>query len=150
MVCMRATGREGPGAGAGGVRAMVRQYGQWHADGHEACHERRIFTVPWPPRDVAAPFRGARLPGGCSGAVRAGARERGLRVPRRRSRSAGRRICVSFALWRDRKSTRLNSSHVSISYAVFCLKKKKMKILQNLHQYTIAHIKHEDNAADAL
>src|SRR5437868_14659228 len=28
-------------------------------------------------------------------------------------------------LWADRKSTRLNSSHVSISYAVFCLKKKK-------------------------
>src|SRR5699024_1923 len=29
----------------------------------------------------------------------------------------------------DRKSTRLNSSHVSISYAVFCLKKKKIKIV---------------------
>src|SRR5207249_6287284 len=29
----------------------------------------------------------------------------------------------------DRKSTRLNSSHVSISYAVFCLKKKIHKIL---------------------
>src|SRR5207249_11423116 len=28
------------------------------------------------------------------------------------------------AMARDRKSTRLNSSHVSISYAVFCLKKK--------------------------
>src|SRR5207253_9051999 len=28
---------------------------------------------------------------------------------------------------RDRKSTRLNSSHVAISYAVFCLKKKNMK-----------------------
>src|SRR5690606_39538023 len=28
----------------------------------------------------------------------------------------------------DRKSTRLNSSHVKISYAVFCLKKKKRKI----------------------
>src|SRR5207302_4632868 len=28
----------------------------------------------------------------------------------------------------DRKSTRLNSSHVKISYAVFCLKKKKKKI----------------------
>src|SRR5690242_21038364 len=27
----------------------------------------------------------------------------------------------------DRKSTRLNSSHMSISYAVFCLKKKKIK-----------------------
>src|SRR5438067_5275071 len=32
---------------------------------------------------------------------------------------------MSDGLWRDRKSTRLNSSHVSISYAVFCLKKKK-------------------------
>src|SRR5439155_18939108 len=30
-----------------------------------------------------------------------------------------------FTPWRDRKSTRLNSSHVAISYAVFCLKKKK-------------------------
>src|SRR5439155_2892833 len=29
---------------------------------------------------------------------------------------------------RDRKSTRLNSSHVAISYAVFCLKKKNLKI----------------------
>src|SRR5690606_41617014 len=29
--------------------------------------------------------------------------------------------------WGDRKSTRLNSSHVKISYAVFCLKKKKKK-----------------------
>src|SRR2546427_7856036 len=28
-------------------------------------------------------------------------------------------------MWRDRKSTRLNSSHSQISYAVFCLKKKK-------------------------
>src|SRR2546426_7586021 len=33
----------------------------------------------------------------------------------------------------DRKSTRLNSSHLVISYAVFCLKKKKKKI-----EYTIA------------
>src|SRR5207249_12227918 len=32
---------------------------------------------------------------------------------------------------RDRKSTRLNSSHVSISYAVFCLKKKKKKNISN-------------------
>src|SRR5439155_20344455 len=32
---------------------------------------------------------------------------------------------------RDRKSTRLNSSHVAISYAVFCLKKKKIKRKQN-------------------
>src|SRR5215208_7782108 len=32
---------------------------------------------------------------------------------------------------RDRKSTRLNSSHVAISYAVFCLKKKKNKKKKN-------------------
>src|SRR5699024_11678610 len=42
------------------------------------------------------------------------------RVPRRRGRA------VPLVPDRpDRKSTRLNSSHVSISYAVFCLKKKK-------------------------
>src|SRR2546427_1619587 len=35
----------------------------------------------------------------------------------------------SAVISRDRKSTRLNSSHSQISYAVFCLKKKK--ILQN-------------------
>src|SRR5437868_12234455 len=33
----------------------------------------------------------------------------------------------------DRKSTRLNSSHVSISYAVFCLKKKKKKKKRRLY-----------------
>src|SRR5690242_20978731 len=36
----------------------------------------------------------------------------------------------------DRKSTRLNSSHMSISYAVFCLKKKKKK-KKNKHIYTL-------------
>ena len=32
-----------------------------------------------------------------------------------------------YATVLDRKSTRLNSSHITISYAVFCLKKKKKK-----------------------
>src|SRR5688572_31557558 len=36
----------------------------------------------------------------------------------------------------DRKSTRLNSSHSQISYAVFCLKKKKKKNIQTLQRYT--------------
>src|SRR5690554_7278242 len=36
---------------------------------------------------------------------------------------------------RDRKSTRLNSSHVRISYAVFCLKKKKTK-KKHYHSFT--------------
>src|SRR2546430_3675198 len=33
----------------------------------------------------------------------------------------------------DRKSTRLNSSHSQISYAVFCLKKKKQLVYSSLH-----------------
>src|SRR3712207_8367204 len=33
----------------------------------------------------------------------------------------------------DRKSTRLNSSHANISYAVFCLKKKNNTLLQSSH-----------------
>src|SRR5690349_22445412 len=37
----------------------------------------------------------------------------------------------------DRKSTRLNSSHVEISYAVFCLKKKKKKINIRSCEYDI-------------
>src|SRR5438045_5781088 len=49
---------------------------------------------------------------------------RSLRAPRRRA--SLRRVA-------DRKSTRLNSSHLGISYAVFCLKKKKKKI--NLRTY---------------
>src|SRR5690625_6134378 len=35
---------------------------------------------------------------------------------------------IKSVLFIDRKSTRLNSSHVAISYAVFCLKKKKILI----------------------
>src|SRR5690625_6883036 len=36
---------------------------------------------------------------------------------------------LRFTAGKDRKSTRLNSSHVAISYAVFCLKKKNNKII---------------------
>src|SRR6266571_504550 len=36
---------------------------------------------------------------------------------------------------RDRKSTRLNSSHMSISYAVFCLKKKKNRHARQQHTF---------------
>src|SRR2546427_7157576 len=42
----------------------------------------------------------------------------------------GKKLDVEYAL--DRKSTRLNSSHSQISYAVFCLKKKKKKNNSNL------------------
>src|SRR5436853_2054133 len=51
-------------------------------------------------------------------------RRRQSRAHRRRRRRALRRL---RRLSRDRKSTRLNSSHLGISYAVFCLKKKNKK-----------------------
>src|SRR5687768_18062527 len=39
----------------------------------------------------------------------------------------------------DRKSTRLNSSHGYISYAVFCLKKKNKKTPKNTHRHAQTH-----------
>src|SRR3712207_7516066 len=35
-------------------------------------------------------------------------------------------VCQAGSMYPDRKSTRLNSSHANISYAVFCLKKKNI------------------------
>src|SRR6266540_266703 len=48
-------------------------------------------------------------------------------MPRVQVAAVGGRIACTISLGsrRDRKSTRLNSSHITISYAVFCLKKKK-------------------------
>src|SRR3712207_7368598 len=53
---------------------------------------------------------------------------RGSRDPPRGARRALRRDVHGQ---RDRKSTRLNSSHANISYAVFCLKKKKKIDIEN-------------------
>src|SRR5256885_10318624 len=79
-----------------------------------------------------------------------------------RSRIAGRRVelVVGREMWpvggigaavdfedqrhalplRDRKSTRLNSSHLVISYAVFCLKKKKKVVYRIYHVHMICVI----------
>src|SRR5205814_7174287 len=57
------------------------------------------------------------------------------RTPRRATwRSACRSRVVGFSRTssKDRKSTRLNSSHLGISYAVFCLKKKKKKEINTI------------------
>src|SRR3712207_7829740 len=61
-------------------------------------------------------------------------------------RSAGirrRRTFAPAAASADRKSTRLNSSHANISYAVFCLKKKNqhdaVDRLVDVHQLLIVH-----------
>src|SRR5437773_8856280 len=68
----------------------------------------------------------------------------GLRLPRRpgRDRIHGpprRRASPSLG---DRKSTRLNSSHITISYAVFCLKKKKNNQQQPPTQAPHSHSTH--------
>src|SRR5699024_12650115 len=63
--------------------------------------------------------RAGDRPGGRLGACPGGARPASVREP------AALRDRPAPCAPRDRKSTRLNSSHVSISYAVFCLKKKK-------------------------
>src|SRR3989454_3788693 len=47
---------------------------------------------------------------------------------------------------RDRKSTRLNSSHLVISYAVFCLKKKKKKNLHSYENRWCTHFEHSYSA----
>src|SRR5258705_3232674 len=46
----------------------------------------------------------------------------------RRHRAAGQGLRRQVPPRRDRKSTRLNSSHLGISYAVFCLKKKTLVV----------------------
>src|SRR5439155_25556724 len=51
-----------------------------------------------------------------------------------RAGSAAWPAVLSASPTRDRKSTRLNSSHVAISYAVFCLKKKK----DQRHSHTVS------------
>src|SRR3712207_7127327 len=53
---------------------------------------------------------------------RASDQQDGLRHP-----LDGTRVHPGLGGQRDRKSTRLNSSHANISYAVFCLKKKKIQ-----------------------
>src|SRR3712207_7569316 len=97
-----------------------------------------------PPRSTLFPYttlfrsRGARpnrpaeavglLPAPLGGArAREGGRVRGARPRLAETRPAARARAGELGrLHRlDRKSTRLNSSHANISYAVFCLKKKK-------------------------
>src|SRR5437868_8961831 len=60
-----------------------------------------------------------------SGGPRRRADGRGTGRRAEEARVAGLRGAAEVLRPLDRKSTRLNSSHVSISYAVFCLKKKK-------------------------
>src|SRR5947207_10472727 len=97
--------------------------------------------IPRPLRSTLFPYttlfrsfrRKARMPsrfrgfGWVGSVILAGAQQEAWLGPKvRRSRSE---LEIENESGRDRKSTRLNSSHTVISYAVFCLKKKKSKIL---------------------
>src|SRR5690606_40880717 len=73
------------------------------------------------------------IPGGAAGADRPGHADRVRAAAQRGRLDVSVELlrfadhCAEHAFGRDRKSTRLNSSHVKISYAVFCLKKKTTK-----------------------
>src|SRR3712207_7621417 len=95
-----------------------------------------FLMIRRPPRSTLFPYTTLfRSPGqqGRLGAEAAGRGRDGSQLAyRRRPRGAvGRAAQIGSVgarrpvLHRDRKSTRLNSSHANISYAVFCLKKKK-------------------------
>src|SRR5256885_5412482 len=58
-------------------------------------------------------------------------------VARRVLAASLRRIVATGALAADRKSTRLNSSHLVISYAVFCLKKKKKTVVVHVQRLDV-------------
>src|SRR5207248_8234027 len=102
-----------------------------------------LFMLPRPPRSTLFPyttlFRSPPRPDWRSRARRrgrlAGSRPRAETGARRAGRKGGaeqpQRRRSDGQDHRDRKSTRLNSSHRTISYAVFCLKKKKKKTKKN-------------------
>src|SRR3712207_7841270 len=93
-----------------------------------------------PPRSTLFPY--TTLFRSCSGlpealvypGVPAGLSAKPILSVKTKAQSGGRRQLVLSYLAGDldRKSTRLNSSHANISYAVFCLKKKKKYILNHL------------------
>src|SRR5690625_7057284 len=77
--------------------------------------ELQAGLQPLPDHGCAAPAgHGSTWTNGCTSTLR--------HAPQCKYGSAFAHACASSRL--DRKSTRLNSSHVAISYAVFCLKKK--------------------------
>src|SRR5438874_13841670 len=84
---------------------------------HDALPISRPSSGRYLAREVPLTQRGLDL-----GSSRGVARPPGIRPTGFARARTGRRRSAG-----DRKSTRLNSSHVEISYAVFCLKKKKKK-----------------------
>src|SRR5690348_17687817 len=101
-------------------RRHTRWTGDWSSD---VCSSDLLRCGGW----QCGP--GASASPGLAGGARAAPAGVGARAAgHRRARQPGR---AGRGHGADRKSTRLNSSHPSISYAVFCLKKKKKKKKKN-------------------
>src|SRR5690242_20813190 len=106
-----------PAGGEWGPGTVQGESGDVETEDRAAAQPGRLPALqPAVPDGDPDPGRGARLPG----------------LVRRlqahvRARQGGTARARDPARHGDRKSRRLNSSHMSISYAVFCLKKKKKK-----------------------
>src|SRR3712207_8332101 len=91
-----------------------------------------FLMIRRPPRSTLFPYTtlfrspggGPRGAGARAHVHRGRARDRRVRAPRRAPGGTSAKGRVRRRRGPDRKSTRLNSSHANISYAVFCLKKK--------------------------
>src|SRR2546430_10124244 len=87
-----------------------------------------------PPRSTLFPYTTlfrSELRAPAHGALQLAGGPRGRAAHAPRLRRAGLALCLRGDVHADRKSTRLNSSHSQISYAVFCLKKKKKQLIDN-------------------
>src|SRR5207302_11178105 len=106
-----------------GCLSLVFYCSAYHRDLHSFPTRRSSDLSSWGLPTVTREPLGRRLPLSAAPTVDRAAAEGGGPVwgePGYRRATAGRRGKETT----DRKSTRLNSSHVKISYAVFCLKKK--------------------------
>src|SRR5438034_7885208 len=117
----------------GAVKAKKATEGRKGGRGICFTHARAKRFDPGAPARSArlrgrAQARGARVPRRAGAALRARAPRAAGAPPRAPARDRRRPVAglpARDAPYQDRKSTRLNSSHTVISYAVFCLKKKK-------------------------
>src|SRR5438876_6587660 len=90
-----------------------------------------FFMFRRPPKSTLFPY---------TTLFRSRGRRRGRRSPRRCRPPDRRSPPGSAGRPRDRKSTRLNSSHPSTSYAVFCLKKKRVGLVEDTLLHSVAFL----------
>src|SRR5215469_8196866 len=117
MECMEGTGR-GAGSVSGRFARARSERVQPFRRGSSGCRSQRNEFEPGEP--VGCQFGGGK-PFQSTARRRRSRRGDAVWSPIPELCTVGRRPELAI----DRKSTRLNSSHVEISYAVFCLKKKK-------------------------